>query len=157
MDERPYEPSDLEQIIAVYGASIHSLAAPFYTAEQLAAWAPQNPDVNRWQQRLASLHTIIMEHDGIIAGFASYQLDGYLDFLFTHPAFARKGVATRLCRRVEAGLSAATVSRVFTKASLVARLFFERRGFLVDFEELVECGGVQLRRYEMHKQSQKSE
>ena len=136
----------------MYGASVHSLAAPFYTAEQLAAWAPHAPDVGRWQQRLAPLHTVVAEHDGVIAGFASYELDGHLDFLYTHPAFARQGVATRLYRHVESALRAAAVSRVFTEASLAARPFFERCGFQVDVDELAECRGAQLRRYAMHKQ-----
>ena len=152
VNERPYEPSDLGQVIALYGASIHSLAAPFYTPEQLAAWAPANPDVGRWQQRLAPLHTIVAEQDGVIIGFASYELNGHFDLLFTHPAFARQGVATRLYRHVESALRAAGVARVFTEASLAARPFFERCGFRVDAEQVVECRGAQLRRYAMHKQ-----
>jgi putative acetyltransferase len=152
VNERPYETSDLEQVMGVYRASIHSLAAPFYSAEQLAAWAPQNMDAGRWRQRLASVCTFIAEHDGVIAGFASYEHSGHLDLLFTHPAFARQGVATRLYRRVEAAMLAAGVSRAFTEASLAARPFFERCGFEVDCEELVEVRGAHLRRYAMHKE-----
>lgn len=137
--------------MAVYTAAIHTLAAPFYTAEQLAAWAPANPDARRWQQRLAPLHTLVAEHNGVITGFAACEWNGHLDLLFTHPSFARQGVATRLYRRVESALRAAGVSRVFTEASLAARSFFERCGFQVDAEELVECRGAQLRRYAIHK------
>jgi putative acetyltransferase len=150
--ERPYETSDLEQVMDVYRESIHTLAAPFYSAEQLAAWAPQKADAGRWRQRLASVHTIVAEHDKVIAGFVSYEHGGHLDFLFTHPAFARQGVATRLYRRAESAMLAADVSRVFTEASLAARPFFERCGFEIDHEEIVECRGAQLRRYVMHKQ-----
>jgi putative acetyltransferase len=152
MRERSYETSDLERVIEVYRASIHSLAAPFYTAEQLEAWAPQKTDAGRWQERLAKVHTIVAEHEGTIAGFASYELNGHLDLLFTHPSFARQGIATRLYGRVESAMIAAGVSRAFTEASLAARPFFERCGFEVDHEELVECRGAQLRRYAMHKQ-----
>jgi len=151
VNERPYETSDLEQVIAVYRASIHLLAAPFYTAEQLEAWAPQKMDAGRWEERLAKVHTIVAEHEGMIAGFASYEHNGHLDLLFTHPSFARQGVATRLYGRVESAMIAAGVSRVFTEASLAARPFFERCGFEVDYEEFTECRGAQLRRYAMHK------
>lgn len=150
--ERPYEPTDLEQIITLFGKSIRALAAPFYTAEQLAAWSPLKPDVERWRQRLAPLHTIVAEQNGVIAGFASYELNGHLDLLFTHPGFARQGVATGLVRHVELALRGVAVSKIFTEASLAARPFFERCGFRVDAEELIECRGVQLRRYAMHKQ-----
>jgi len=137
--------------MAVYRASIHALAATFYTAEQLEAWAPQKMDARRWQERLAKVHTIVTEHEGTLTGFASYETNGHLDLLFTHPAFARQGVATRLCRRVEAAMIGAGVSRIFTEASLAARPFFEHRGFVVDHEELVECQGAHLRRFAMHK------
>jgi putative acetyltransferase len=104
-----------------------------------------------WERRLAALHTIIAEQDGVLAGFASYEDDGHLDFLFVHPAFARRGIATRLYLQVESALSAAQVTRVFTDASLAARPFFEHHGFKVDAEELIGRRGVQLRRFAMSK------
>jgi putative acetyltransferase len=152
MNDRLYKPSDLEQVIAVYFASIHSLAAPFYTADQLEAWAPQKMDAGKWQQRLASVQTFVADHDSVVAGFASYESNGHLDLLFTHPSFARQGVATRLYRCVESAMLAAGIAKVFTEASLAARPFFEQCGFKVDHEEIVECRGARLRRFAMHKQ-----
>ena len=134
-----------------YTASIRSLAAPYYSPEQIAAWAPVPADVLRWQERLAQLHTIVAESDGVLAGFASYTNEGYLDFLFTHPAFARRGVASRLYGRVESALLAVGASVVTTHASLAARPFFDHHGFQMDTEECVECRGVSLRRFAMHK------
>lgn len=96
VNERLYMPSDLPSVIEVYTASIRALAAPFYSPEQIAAWAPATPSVERWQQRLASVQTFVADCDGVLAGFASYRPDGYFDLLFTHPAFARRGVATAL-------------------------------------------------------------
>ena len=153
MNERPYQPADLLLVAEVFGASIRSLAAPYYTAEQLSAWAgPSIPDVAGWQQRLARLHTNVAEHDDILAGFASYEDHGHLDFLFTHPDFARRGVATRLFQRIESVFLSSGIRRIFTEASLVARPFFEHHGFQVDAEEVIECRGVQLCRFAMHKQ-----
>jgi len=151
MKERAYEPSDLVQVMEVFRASIHSLAAPYYTPEQLAAWAPASADAGRWQQRLAPLQTLVAEDDGVIAGFVSYELNGHLDLLFTHPAFSRRGVATRLCQHVESALRRAAVSKIFVEVSLAARPFFDHHGFEVDKEESVECRGVYLRRFAMHK------
>lgn len=136
----------------IYTASIRSLAASYYSPEQIAAWAPVPPDAARWQERLSRLHTIVAESDGVLVGFASYIHDGYLDFLFTHPAFARRGVATHLYQRVESALRAISAARVTAHVSLVARSFFERQGFQLDAEERVECRGVYLRRFAMHKQ-----
>jgi putative acetyltransferase len=103
------------------------------------------------RHRFGSFYTIVAEHDGFSAGFASYEYSGHLDLLFTHPTFARQGVAMRLYRRAESAMLAAGVSRVFTEASLAARPLFEHCGFEIDCEEIVECRGAQLRRYTMHK------
>ncbi len=152
MIERPYRPADLPGIAAIYKASIHTLAAPYYSPEQLAAWAPlEEPDLARWALRIAPLHTFVSELDGIVSGFASYTDEGYLDLLFVHPDYARRGVATRLCARVEAALRAGGAARVFTHASLAARPFFDQQGFHCDVEETVECRGSYLRRFAMHK------
>src|SRR5439155_25418378 len=88
---------------------------------------------------------------GVLAGFASYTHEGYLDFLFTHPAFARRGVASRLYNGVESALLAVSAPSVTTHSSLAARPFFDRHGFDLDAEECVECRGTYLRRFAMHK------
>jgi len=151
MCNRPFQPSDLEQVIGVYRAAIHTLAAPFYTAEELAAWAPQQMDADKWRQRLASVRVIVAEVDGTIAGFLTYDVTGHIDMLFIHPRFARQGLATRLYLDAEAELRKAPMSTVFTEASLAARPFFERHGFQVDAEEFSECRGQKLHRFRMSK------
>jgi putative acetyltransferase len=150
--ERLYESADLPGVIEIYTATIRSLAAPYYSPDQIAAWAPVPPDRARWRERLSHLHTIVAEANGVLAGFASYTGAGYLDFLFTHPTFARRGVATNLYRRVESALRALNVPTVSAHVSLAARPFFDRQGFEVDAEEYVECRGAYLRRFAMHKE-----
>ena len=151
MKTRPYQSADLPGIIETYTASIRVLAAAFYSPEQIAAWAPVPSDPDRWRERLAQLQTIVAEMNGAVAGFASYTKDGYLDFLFTHPTFARRGVASELYQCVESALLVAGIPRITAHVSLAARKFFERHGFQVDIEEEVECRGVYLRRFGMHK------
>jgi putative acetyltransferase len=148
---RPYESADLAGIIETYTASIHGLAAAYYSPEQIAAWAPVPPDPRRWEERLAALHTVVAESDGVFAGFASYTNDGYLDFLFTHPNYARRGVASSLYQKIESALRLLAVARVTTHASLAARSFFDHQSFTMDAEECVACRGVLLRRFAMHK------
>ena len=135
-----------------YTASIRSLATAYYSPEQIAAWAPVPPDAAQWQKRLAQLNTLVAVSDAILAGFASYTCDGYLDFLFTHPGFARRGIGTCLYQRVESTLRALGVQALTAHVSLAARSFFDRHGFQLDAEERVECRGAYLRRFAMHKQ-----
>ena len=76
---------------------------------------------------------------------------GHIAFLYSAPAYARRGVASALYRRVESAWIAAGVRELRTEASLLARPFFERHGFDVVEEQTVRRGGVFLRRYAMRK------
>jgi putative acetyltransferase len=151
VNERPYTLTDLPRVIEIFTVSIHVLGAAFYSKEQIQAWAPLKPDVMWWHERLTSLQTIVAERDGVVAGFAAYTNEGYLDFLHTHPSFARRGVASGLYRHVENVLRAARVSKITTHSSLAARTFFDSQGFQLDAEENVECRGAYLKRFAMHK------
>ena len=88
---------------------------------------------------------------GTVAGFVSYTREGYVDFLFTSPVFARRGVATTLYGQAEVRLKSYGVEEVTTHSSLAARDFFESQGFFVEGSEIVECRGARLQRFQMKK------
>jgi len=152
MNERPYQPADLLCVVEVYGR-FHPVYWPRLITLRAAfslGWAFHS----RWgllAPATRSTPHYVAEHDDILVGFGSYEDDGHLDFLFTHPDFARRGVATRLLQRIES----AFVPLVFAGSSpkRVCRASILRAPRLqVDAEELIECRGVQLRRFAMHKQ-----
>lgn len=148
---RPYSESDLEAVARLFTDSVHHLADKYYDPDQLAAWAPQPPDLSSWAARLASVETLVAEIDGKLAGFISYELNGHIDLLFTSPMECRRGVASELFRHAEAALAGRGASELFTEASLAARPFFERFGFKITEEQRVQRNGVTLVRYAMRK------
>jgi putative acetyltransferase len=153
MNIRPYEDADLEAVAHLFTASVHELASAHYTAAQCAAWAPRPPQLEEWRQRLASARTLLAEDSpgGELAGFISFMGDGHIEFLYTAPARAWRGVASVLYRHVETVLMAAQVPVLLTEASLVARPFFERQGFRVIEEQRVYVRGQGFRRFAMSK------
>lgn len=86
-----------------------------------------------------------------LLGFLSYELDGHIDFLYTSPQAARRGVATTLLRQAEQELQRHGIDAFFTEASRVAKPFFAHHGYRVEAEEWVERGGVCLQRFRMRK------
>lgn len=148
---RAYSAADAAALLRVFAASIHTLAAPHYDEAQRRAWAGAEPDLEQWNQRFLAGRTLLAEQDGVIAGFIVYEPDGHIDMLFTDPEFARRGVAALLYDHAERSLAAAGATEIFTEASLVAKPFFEKRGFRVVEEQLAERGGVSLRRFSMRK------
>ena len=151
MHIRIAKPGDLENIVSLFGDSIHELAAQHYDEAQRAAWAPATPDLAEWRQRLSALTTLVAEDDGRLAGFLSFENDGHIDLLYTAPHSARRGVASALYREAEHQLLTLGAKRLFTEASLVAAPFFTRQGFHVVEEQRVERRGLVFRRYAMHK------
>jgi putative acetyltransferase len=148
---RPGHEGDAAALAAVFTASVHHVAAGHYDAAQRAAWAPAEPDTAWWRERLAELSVCVAERDGILAGFIAYTGDGYIDLLFTAPGHTRQGVASHLYAAAEASLREAGVRVLATHASLLARPFFESRGFHVVAPELATRGDQQLKRFAMAK------
>ncbi len=83
-----------------------------------------------------------------IVGFADMDGSGYLDRLYVHRDFQRRGVATTLCDTLEAATAAETFT---THASRTARPFFECRGWRVIRERTVFRRGVALNNFVMEK------
>jgi len=85
-------------------------------------------------------------------GFCSFELSGHIEHLYVAPTHARRGVASELYCNVEAAFSPARVTELFTEASLVARPFFERVGFIAEEAQDISFNGVLFRRFAMRKQ-----
>jgi|ERR1043166_2145070 ribosomal protein S18 acetylase RimI-like enzyme len=149
---RPYAGQDLDAIINLFSGTVRQVNCRDYTHEQIEAWAPPTVDRERWRKRLDALRTVVAEIDGTIAGFAAANGQGYLDFLYTHHTFLRRGVASALCEEIEAGYRAAGVRLVFTHSSITARPFFQSIGFRVVSERTVQIGAVSLTNYRMEKE-----
>ena len=87
------------------------------------------------------------ELDGVIAGFGDIDETGYLDRLYVHKDYQRRGVAAALCDAMERTVP----GKIVTHASITARPFFEGRGYTVVRAQQVERQGVLLTNYVMEK------
>jgi putative acetyltransferase len=135
----------------IFHEAVHGLARPYYTPAQLAAWAPVRLDAAHWQRRLRQLEVRVADLKGALAGFIGFSATGFIDMLFTHPTFARRGVARELHQVAEAWLRERGVPKLSTEASLAARGFFAAMGYHVDEEQNVQCRGELLRNFRMSK------
>jgi putative acetyltransferase len=148
---RQYKSDDLDEIVALFRRSVRELASSDYTDQQIAAWAPETSEPPSWSQRLATELVVVCEIGGRIAGFARLERNGYLDLLYVHPEFARRGVASRLCDYLEEWAVRNRVGRMFTEASVTARPFFECRGFRATREQTALPQGVPISNFTMER------
>ncbi len=150
MTVRKYRPTDCVTLTELFYNTVHMVNAHDYTKEQLDAWADGNPDIEKWNKSLEEHFTLVAvdEENGIITGFGDMDETGYLDRLFVHADYQRRGIATALCDRLEA----AVPGKITTHASATAKPFFEKRGYRVVKEREVQRHGVRLKNFIMEKE-----
>lgn len=141
---RAFRLDDLPALLHVFHEAVHHIDQNDYTLSQREAWAPAEPDMLRWQEKLATEEVVVADRPAALAGFCAWTNDGYLDFLYVHPAHWREGVATQLYLYAEQTLQRRGVKRFHTQASLVALPFFVRQGFRVVQHQVVEVRGVEM-------------
>lgn len=139
-------------IADLFYASVHAIDPAVYTQAQKDAWAPAPVDYERWSARLAEKQPFVALMEGRVAGFIELDPDGHIDCLYTHPDYQGRGVASSLYEYLLAEAKQAGITRLYVEASLVARPFFEHRGFAVIKENRVYRNGVALVNFSMEKQ-----
>lgn len=145
---REYRPEDCKEIEKLFYDTVHTVNARDYTEAQLAVWATGTVDSEGWDRSFREHYTLVALDDKLIIGFGDIDKSGYLDRLYVHKDYQRKGVAAAICDRLEA----VEAETIITHASITARPFFEKRGYTVVREQQVERQGVILKNYVMKKE-----
>ncbi|MCG8594719.1 MAG: GNAT family N-acetyltransferase [Kiloniellales bacterium] len=148
---RPYRPDDLPRLMRLFRETVHMVGAGHYTPEELAAWAPEDLDLDRWKDRLARNRALIAEDDGEISGFAELSPEGVVDMLFVHKDRQGRGIASALLAELEAEAGKAGFDLLTTQASRIAKPFFLSRGFALLAAQRVECRGLRIENFRMEK------
>ena len=128
---RPLGQTDIGPLIEVFRAAVLVTARRDYSEEQVRAWAPDEIDSVIWAKRYDTRLAWVAEIDTCVVGFVELEARGHVDMMYVHPAHQRRGIATALLAELEGKAREEGADRLFTEASITARPFFERRGFVV--------------------------
>ena len=145
---REYQPLDCEVLAELFYNTVHTVNVKDYTKEQLDVWATGIVDLEKWNQSFEEHYSLVATDGKVIIGFGDINKAGYLDRLFVHSDYQRKGIATAICNQLEQAVQGSIV----THASITARPFFEKRGYRVIKEQQVERQGIFLINFEMEKE-----
>ena len=144
---RKYQPCDCKAITELFYNTVHTDNSKDYAKEQLTAWATNNVDIEQWNRSFQEHYSFVAIEDEIIVGFGDIDSTGYLDRLYVHKDYQRKGIATALCEVLEHEV----LSKITTHASITAKPFFENRGYKVITEQQVNRRNVLLTNFIMEK------
>lgn len=145
---RKYSSSDCEQLAELFYQMVHTVNAKDYTKEQLDVWATGWVDLEKWDKSFSEHYTVVAVENGLIAGFGDIDEAGYLDRLYVHKDYQNQGIATAICDELEQSVRA---DKITTHASIMAKPFFEHRGYKVVREQQVIRGGIPLTNFVMEK------
>ncbi len=148
---RPYRGTDVAALTQLFFATVRQVPLKEYSLGELAAWAPAVPQVAVWRRRLAGRHSIVAVAGDEIVGFAELTVAGELAMLYCRHDQVRRGIGTMLCERVERIARDLGLTRVTTDASITARPFFARRGYVARRRRIVRRRGVRLVNFAMVK------
>lgn len=144
---RKYRSSDCKELADLFYHTVHTVNRKDYTGEQLNVWATGEVDLEQWNRSLQEHYSIVAVENKIIIGFGDIDREGYLDRLYVHKDYQRKGVATAICNQLEQ----AAPGKIVTHASITAKPFFEQRGYQVIKAQQVERQGIFLTNFVMEK------
>ena len=148
---REYKPIDCAIMARLFYDTVHTINVKDYTNEQINAWATGNVDLESWNCSFLTNNTLIAEIDGKVVGFADMDKKGYLDRLYVHRDFQRKGIASALVDELERLAREDGLLNFETYAPITAKPFFEKQGYVVEAENKAIRNGITLVNYKMVK------
>lgn len=148
MKIRKYEQANCKEVAELFYNTVHTVNAKDYTKDQLNAWADENIDLKKWNEKLQKNFCLVALFNEVIVGFGDIDETGYLDHLFVHKDYQKKGIASAICDRLEKEAK----GNVITHSSITAKPFFEKRAYKVLEEQEVERKGIFLKNFVMEKE-----
>lgn len=151
MDIQTYSSERAKEIADLFHHSVHAIDPSVYSPELKEAWAPTPVNYERWSERLNEKKPFLAVIENRVAGFIDLDADGHIDCTYTHPDFQGKGVASTLFEYLLEEAKSRNIKRLYVEASLIAKPFFEHRGFSVVKKNEVQRNGAFLVNFSMEK------
>lgn len=151
MEFREYKNTDLHAVMDLFYVTVHEVNKKDYSEEQLDAIAPKDANEYHWEKSLEKNHTIVVEEDDKLIAFGNIGKTGYLDRLYVHPDYLRKGIASKLVEELEEYAKKHGSHVINVTSSITSKAFFESKGYAVIEEQINERRGERLLRYLMEK------
>lgn len=143
--------ADIKEITQLFHDTIQTINSKDYPKDEIDDWKSWHKDIDKWVERVNEQYFIVAKLDDIIVGFSSLALDGYLDFIFVHKDYQRKGIANALMTEIESKAISQKNTLIYSDVSITAKGFFEKHGFKVEKQQLKKSKKKELINFRMTK------
>ena len=140
---------DLEELQALFVETIRATCSNDYNKDQINAWTASVENIDRWNRLISHQYSIVAEIDSKIVGLAALDDPEYLDFLYVHKDYQRRGIANVLFDELKLESLHQGRYKLISDVSITAKPFFESKGFEVVKENKKEVRGVEIINYRM--------
>ena len=142
-------PEDLEELQALFVDTIRATCSNDYNKDQINAWTASVENIDRWNRLISHQYSIVAEIDSKIVGLAALDDPEYLDFLYVHKDYQRRGIANVLFDELKLESLHQGHYKLISDVSITAKQFFESKGFEVVKQNKKEIRGVEITNYRM--------
>lgn len=136
------------EVISLFYNTIHSINIKDYSKKQVDVWASKNIDIKKFNKSLLENFSIVAIKNDMIVGFGDINIEGYLDRLYVHKNYQRKGIGTLICDNLEKNIS---YRKIITHSSITAKPFFKSRNYIIMKKQYVKRNNIYLKNYVMEK------
>ena len=147
----PFETLFTTEIVNLHHACVHAIDPSIYSLEQQEAWAHTPPNYPYWEKRLALKKPFVAMVEAKIVGFIELEANGHIDCAYTHPAYQKRGVMSTLYAYAQNVAQQKGLKRLYLEASIVAKPFFEKRGFVILTRNEIKRNGQMIVNFSMEK------
>lgn len=149
MEVRKFREGEEKELWNLFYNTVHNVNTQDYDENQVAAWAPDDFDINIAVQKFREINPFVVIKEGKIIGYADIQPDGYIDHFFCHHEFQGQGVGSTLFVALEKEAKESGILEMYSNVSITARPFFEAMGFSVEKEQNIQIRDQKLKNYRM--------
>lgn len=146
---RKFRKGDEKELWQLFYHTVHHVNIRDYDEAQIAAWAPDDLDINIAIQKFREIDPFVAIKDEKIIGYADIQSDGYIDHFYCHHEFQGQGVGSMLFAALEKEAKETGILEMYSNVSITARPFFEAMGFSIEKEQLLQMQDQKLINYRM--------
>ena len=135
---------DLPERARLFSDTVVNVNIKDYSEQQISTWSGRSQSLLSREDFLDALYTLVAVEDDAIVGYGNISRDGYIDHLYTHKDFQRRGIASAICDELERHAYNSGAESFTAHVSVTALPFFIRRGYHVVKELGAKIDGISL-------------